>query len=277
MVKCLAVIPARMGSTRLSQKALASIQGTPMVRWVYENALATELFDEVIVATDDERIRDVIAAAGGRAIMTRAEHASGTDRVAEVAERVDAEIVVNIQGDLPFVSHTLLAPLIGTMVSEPAVRMATIAVPIRDRERWLDPNVVKVVTDDRDFALYFSRAPIPARRDTRRDVIEMAPRALRSRSTAAASASADEPYGLQHVGVYAYRRDFLLRFTSWPPSRLEQIEKLEQLRALERGTKIFVARVSESVIEVDTAEDLAHANELAARGVFAELKGAGEP
>ena len=277
MVKCLAVIPARMGSTRLSQKALASIQGTPMVRWVYENALATELFDEVIVATDDERIRDVITAAGGRAVMTRAEHTSGTDRVAEVAERVDAEIVVNIQGDLPFVSHTLLAPLIGTMVSEPAVRMATIAVPIRDRERWLDPNVVKVVTDDRDFALYFSRAPIPARRDTRRDVIEMAPRALRSRSTAAASAAADEPYGLQHVGVYAYRRDFLLRFTSWPPSRLEQIEKLEQLRALERGTKIFVARVSQSVIEVDTAEDLAHANELAARGVFAELKGAGEP
>ena len=259
MVKCLAVIPARIGSTRLSAKPLASIQGTPMVRLVYENAVATELFDEVIVATDDERIREVIAATGGRAVMTRADHASGTDRVAEVAEKADAEIVVNIQGDLPFVSHPLLAPLIGTMVSEPAVRMATVAVPIRDRERWLDPNVVKVVTDERDFALYFSRAPIPARRDPEQE-------------------GTDEPYGLQHVGVYAYRRDFLSRFTSWPPSRLERLERLEQLRALERGTKIFVARVSQSVVEVDTAEDLARANELALQGELSSMdsKGVGE-
>ena len=260
MVKCLAVIPARIGSTRLPAKPLASIQGTPMVRLVYENAVATELFDEVIVATDDERIRDVITAAGGRAVMTRADHASGTDRVAEVVEKADAEIVVNIQGDLPFVSHLLLAPLIGTMVSEPAVRMATVAVPIRDRERWLDSNVVKVVTDERDFALYFSRAPIPARRDGEE------------------AGTGDEPYGLQHVGVYAYRRDFLLRFTSWPPSRLERLERLEQLRALERGTKIFVARVSQSVVEVDTAEDLARANELALQGELSstDSKGAGE-
>jgi 3-deoxy-manno-octulosonate cytidylyltransferase (CMP-KDO synthetase) len=260
MVKCLAVIPARIGSTRLSAKPLASIQGTPMVRLVYENAVATELFDEVIVATDDERIREVIAAAGGRAVMTRADHASGTDRVAEVAEKADAEIVVNIQGDLPFVSHPLLAPLIGTMVSEPALRMATVAVPIRDRERWLDRNVVKVVTDERDFALYFSRAPIPARRDPQEEGTE------------------DEPHGLQHVGVYAYRRDFLLRFTSWPPSRLERLERLEQLRALERGTKIFVARVSQSVVEVDTAEDLERANELARQGAISSMdsKGVGE-
>ena len=256
MAKCLAVIPARIGSTRLAAKALAPIGGTPMVRLVYENAAATELFDEVIVATDDERIRDVITAAGGRAVMTRADHASGTDRVAEVAQSIPAEIVVNIQGDLPFVSHPLLAPLIGTMLSEPAVRMATIAVPIRDRERWLDPNIVKVVTDERDFALYFSRAPIPARRDASED---------------------DEPFGYQHVGVYAYRRDFLLRFTTWPPSRLEQLERLEQLRALERGTKIFVARVGERVIEVDTEQDLARANELAAQGVVEEIKGVAEP
>jgi len=257
MAKCLAVIPARIGSTRLAAKALAPIAGKPMVRLVYENAVATELFDEVVVATDDERIRDVITEAGGRAIMTRADHASGTDRVAEVAQTIPAEIVVNIQGDLPFVSHSLLAPLIGTVLSEPAVRMATIAVPIRDRERWLDPNIVKVVTDERDFALYFSRAPIPARRD--------------------ASEADDEPLGLQHVGVYAYRRDFLLRFTTWPPSRLETLERLEQLRALERGMKIFVARVGERVIEVDTEQDLALANELAAQGAVEEIKGVAEP
>jgi 3-deoxy-manno-octulosonate cytidylyltransferase (CMP-KDO synthetase) len=256
MVKCLAVIPARIGSTRLAAKALAPIAGTPMVRVVYENAVATELFDEVIVATDDERIREVITGAGGRALMTRANHASGTDRVAEVAQKIPAEIVVNIQGDLPFVSHPLLAPLVGTVVSELAVRMATIAVPIRDRHRWLDPNVVKVVTDERDFALYFSRAPIPAHRD--------------------ADPTHDEPFGLQHVGVYAYRRDFLLRFTSWPPSRLEKLERLEQLRALERGTKIFVARVAQSVVEVDTEQDLARANELAAQGVVEEIKGVAE-
>jgi len=246
MLKVLAVIPARFRSTRLAGKPLALIQGKPMVSLVYENTLATELFDDVVVATDDEAIRDVIAGAGGRAVMTKPDHPSGTDRVAEVAKDSHADIVVNIQGDLPFVSHALLAPLIGTMVSELSVPMATIAVPIRDREQWTNPNVVKVVTDEQGFALYFSRAPIPARRDPDPEGM------------------ANVELGLQHVGVYGYRRDFLLRFTSWTPSALERIERLEQLRALERGVKIFVARVSEVVVEVDTAEDLARANQIAA-------------
>jgi|SRR5882724_6044503 len=243
MLKVLAVIPARMGSTRLSGKPLATIQGKAMVRLVYENAVATELFDDVIVATDDERIRDVIAEAGGRAVMTSPDHPSGTDRVAEVAKKSAAEVIVNIQGDLPFVNHALLAPLVGTMVSELTVSMATIAVPIRDRESWRNPNVVKVVTDSNGLALYFSRAPIPAHRDAPDEAVEGV-------------------FGLQHVGIYAYRHDFLLRFTSWAPTRLEQIERLEQLRALEHGVKIYVARVSEAVLEVDTEEDLARANEL---------------
>jgi 3-deoxy-manno-octulosonate cytidylyltransferase (CMP-KDO synthetase) len=245
MLKTMAVIPARMGSTRLAGKPLALIQGKPMVRLVYENTVATELFDDVIVATDDERIREVILAAGGRVAMTRPDHASGTDRVAEVAETADAEIFLNIQSDLPFVCHALLAPLVGTMCSELSVQMATVAVPLRDREQWLSPNVVKVVTDERGFALYFSRAAIPARRD---DV----------------AAVPTGGFGLQHVGIYAFRKEFLRRFTSWSASPLERVEQLEQLRALERGAKIFVARVSETVVEVDTAEDLARANELAA-------------
>ena len=243
MLKVLAVIPARMGSTRLSGKPLATIQGKPMVRLVYENVVATELFDDVVVATDDERIRDVITDAGGRAVMTSPDHPSGTDRVAEVAKNSSAEIVVNIQGDLPFVNHALLAPLVGTMVSELTVGMATIAVPIRDRETWRNPNVVKVVTDRNGTALYFSRAPIPFARDTPDEPVEGV-------------------FGLQHVGIYAYRRDFLFRFTAWEPTRLEQIERLEQLRALEHGVKIYVARVSEAVLEVDTEEDLVRANEV---------------
>jgi 3-deoxy-manno-octulosonate cytidylyltransferase (CMP-KDO synthetase) len=251
MLKTLAVIPARMGSTRLAGKPLARIQGKPMVRLVYENTVATELFDDVVVATDDERIREVILAAGGRALMTRPDHASGTDRVAEVAETVDAEIFVNIQGDLPFVCHALLAPLVGTLCSELSIQMATLAVPLRDRDQWLSPNVVKVVTDEHGFALYFSRAPIPARRDSASDGPGL------------------EGFGLQHVGVYGYRQEFLRRFTSWSASPLERLERLEQLRALEHGAKMFVARVAETVVEVDTAEDLARANELAAQGAVA--------
>jgi 3-deoxy-manno-octulosonate cytidylyltransferase (CMP-KDO synthetase) len=245
MVKVLAVIPARFGSTRLAGKPLALIDGKPMVRVAYESVVATELFDDIVVATDDERIREVIADTGGRVVMTRADHASGTDRVAEVAQQSDADVVVNIQGDLPFVTSALVSPLVGTMCSEPSIAMATIAVPLYDRERWKNPNVVKVVTDERGFALYFSRAPIPARRDLENDK------------------SGDAAFALQHVGIYGYRRNFLLQFTSWPPGRLEAVERLEQLRALERGARIFVATVSEGVVEVDTAEDLARANEIA--------------
>jgi 3-deoxy-manno-octulosonate cytidylyltransferase (CMP-KDO synthetase) len=246
MVRVLAVIPARFGSTRLAGKALALIHGQPMVRVVYESVVGTELFDEVVVATDDARICDAIEKVGGRAVMTRSEHESGTDRVAEVAERSDADIVVNVQGDLPFVRSTLLSPLVGTMCSEPSILMATVAVPLHDREQWRNPNVVKVVTDEQGFALYFSRAPIPARRDPDNDETKRS------------------AFGLRHVGVYGYRRDFLLQFSSWPPGRLEMLERLEQLRALERGVKIFVATVSEGVVEVDTAEDLARANQVAA-------------
>jgi 3-deoxy-manno-octulosonate cytidylyltransferase (CMP-KDO synthetase) len=249
MVRVLAVIPARFGSTRLAGKPLALIHGQPMVRVVYDSVAATELFDEVVVATDDERIREVIENVGGRAVMTRPDHESGTDRVAEVAETSGADVVVNVQGDLPFVTSALLSPLVGTMCSEPSILMATVAVPLHDREQWRNPNVVKVVTDERGFALYFSRAPIPARRDP--DDGETERSAL----------------GLRHVGIYGYRRDFLLQFASWPPGRLEVLERLEQLRALERGARIFVATVSEGVVEVDTADDLARANQIGAEHV----------
>jgi 3-deoxy-manno-octulosonate cytidylyltransferase (CMP-KDO synthetase) len=220
-----------------------------MVRRVYESTVATGLFTEVVVATDDVRIRDCVLGVGGRAVMTRADHASGTDRVAEVAEGSDAAVIVNVQGDLPFVRRSLVAPLVEALRADASIQMATIAVPIRDSESWTNANVVKVVTDERGFALYFSRAPIPARRDPQADE------------------SPDGVLGLQHVGIYGYRREFLLRFTSWPAGRLERIERLEQLRALERGAKIFVARVVETVVEVDTPDDLERAKRFAAREV----------
>lgn len=238
MPKVLAVIPARYASTRLPGKPLALIGGKSMIRRVVEGVARSALCDEVSVATDDPRIAAAVETFGGAVVMTRPDHASGTDRVAEVArDRSDVDVVVNVQGDLPFVSRALLEPPIRRVAEDPRVPMATVAVSIRDRERWLDPNVVKVVTDEERFALYFSRAPIPARRDD----------------------GGGGAFGEQHVGLYVYRRDFLLRFASWPPTRLERAERLEQLRALEHGAKIFVAAVSETVIEVDTAEDLARA------------------
>jgi len=270
MGKVLAVIPARYGSSRLPGKPLRSIDGKPMIRRVYEAARASGLFDALVVATDDARIFDEVRRFGGEARMTRSDHASGTDRVAEVAAASDAEIVVNIQGDLPFLSRALVGPVVTAMLENPTIPMATVSVPIYEPATWKNPNVVKVVSDEAGFALDFSRAPIPARRDqvaSDQGSGLSATRLLRKDLT---------PLGRQHVGLYAYRRDFLLRFASWPPSRLERLEQLEQLRVLERGERIFVAEVSESVIEVDTVEDLERAQALAAASAGRE-EGAGQP
>lgn len=242
MPSILAVIPARYASTRLAGKPLARIGDRPMVVRVLDGARQSRLFDRVVVATDDDRIEAAVREAGGEVVRTRADHPSGTDRVAEVASRSNAEIVVNVQGDLPFVGTGLLAPLVSALCGDSTIEMATLAVPIRSEESFRNPNVVKVVTDERRFALYFSRAPIPARRDPE-----------------SREAAGEAVFGEQHVGIYGYRRDFLLRFTAWPPSRLEQIERLEQLRALERGVRIHVSAVAETVVEVDTAEDLRRA------------------
>jgi 3-deoxy-manno-octulosonate cytidylyltransferase (CMP-KDO synthetase) len=243
MPAVVAVIPARYGSSRLPGKPLAPIGARPMIRWVVEGAVGSGLFDRVLVATDDERIRDAVRAFGGEAVLTRPDHPSGTDRVAEVARELSADVVVNLQGDLPCVGRSLLGAPVAAVLEDPSLPMATVSVPITERQRWLDPNVVKVVTDSAGFALYFSRAPIPARRSTMPD-------------------GEGTELGWQHVGVYVYRRDFLIRFASWPPGRLEQLEQLEQLRVLERGERLYVAKVSERVIEVDTPEDLERAARL---------------
>src|SRR5262249_54627545 len=192
--------------------------------------------DAVIVATDDERIFDAVREFGGRAVMTRADHPSGTDRIAEVAAHLPAEIVVNLQGDEPQIEPAAL-DLLARHLDDPRADMATLAVPIGDVDTYRSPNVVKVVCDDRGRALYFSRSPIPTVRDGEPDF------------------SARPARFLQHLGVYAYRRDFLLKIAATPPHPLEQTEKLEQLRVLGTGGRIRVGLVAHSHRGVDTPTD----------------------
>ena len=230
----IAVIPARYGSTRLPAKAIADIGGVPMVVRVWRQVRMAHSIERVIVATDDERIAAPVRAAGGEAMMTSTAHQSGTDRIAEVAAKVHADIYINVQGDQPFTDPRDLDAVAAPMLSDATIDMATLATPIADLEEFRNPTKVKVVCDASGNALYFSRSPIPYGRD-----VEGVP-----------------PGALRHIGIYAYRRDFLLKFASLAPGNLEQLEKLEQLRALENGYQIrVVASVSPS-LEIDTAEDL---------------------
>jgi 3-deoxy-manno-octulosonate cytidylyltransferase (CMP-KDO synthetase) len=235
-VTVIAVIPARYGSSRLLGKALAEIDGVPMVVRVWRQARKAQFLSNVMVATDDDRIASAVRTAGGEVEMTSSAHQSGTDRIAEVARRRPADIYLNVQGDLPFIAPQDLDALAQPMRADASIPMATLATPIVNDEEWRNPNVVKVVCDDRGDALYFSRSSIPYPRE------------------------GGVPAGaLRHIGVYGYRRDFLLRFASLEPGVLEQVEKLEQLRAMERGYKIRVVASVAPSLEVDTPEDLARA------------------
>jgi len=211
-----------------------------MIVRVWRQASKAKSIARVIVATDDERIAAPVRAAGGEAMMTSSAHASGTDRIAEVASKIDGDVFLSVQGDQPFIAPVDLDALADAMRADASIQMATLATPIIDLLEWTDPNKVKVVCGADGNALYFSRSPIPNARDG-----GMPKEALR------------------HIGVYAYRRDFLMKFAALPMGVLEQIEKLEQLRALEHG---YVIRVIKSVapsLEVDTADDLVRARETA--------------
>jgi len=238
----IAVIPARYGSSRLPGKPLSQIDGVPMVVRVWRQSRLASEVGRVIVATDDERISSAVRAAGGEAMITSNAHPSGTDRVAEVATRAAAEIYINVQGDLPFLDPTDLDALATAMKTDDTIEMATLATPIIDEGEWRNPNVVKVVVGANGDALYFSRSPIPHWRD------------------------GGMPHdALRHIGVYAFRRAFLLEFAKLEPTRLEQIERLEQLRVLEHGRRIRVVTSVAPSLEVDTAEDLERARSAAGR------------
>lgn len=224
------IIPARWGSSRFPGKPLHPLAGKPLIQHVYERALACKSLDRLLVATDDPRIRDACESFDARVVMTSAEHPSGTDRIAEAAALVpEATHIVNLQGDEPLLDPGLVDSLVDTLVTNPELPMITAANPITDESQIDDPNIVKVVIDHNGDALYFSRSPIPYCRSR--------PPELR-------------PF--RHMGLYGYRRDFLQQFVAWPPSLLEQAECLEQLRALEHGTRIRVLLTDHEAIGLDT-------------------------
>jgi 3-deoxy-manno-octulosonate cytidylyltransferase (CMP-KDO synthetase) len=244
-MKIVAVIPARFASTRLPGKPLLSETGRPLIQHVVEAARLAKSFRRIIVATDDARIAEAVAAFGGETMMTRADHATGTDRVAEIAARLDTtDVILNLQGDEPEISGETLDHVVALLASDREAPMATLATPIRDEAIYRDPACVKVVCSHRNRALYFSRSPIPHHRD-----------GLPPSHSDADSGSASGPIAHLHLGLYAYRREFLLNLRSLPPSRLEAAEKLEQLRVLEAGFPIAVGIVDEPSIGIDTPDD----------------------
>jgi 3-deoxy-manno-octulosonate cytidylyltransferase (CMP-KDO synthetase) len=239
------VIPARYGSTRLPGKPLLPLAGKPMIQWVWERAWRSSA-SQVIVATDDERIAQRVRELGGEAQMTGSAHASGTDRIAEIARREhwrEGDIVVNLQGDEPLMPAALLDQVAGLMDTHASADLATLAVPLESVAALLDPNVVKVVADGTQRALYFSRAPIPWSRDT---------------ASAGLASQRSHALAQRHLGLYAYRVGSLLRLAALPPSPLEQLERLEQLRALEHAMDVRVARASVPPgPDLNTPEDVA--------------------
>lgn len=238
----LCVVPARLGSTRFPEKMLAPLCGKPLVLHAYERAGRAARVTDILIATDDERIARAVEPFGARWEMTRADHASGTDRIAEVAARhPEAAIIVNVQGDEALIDPEAVDAVIQALTEDPEAAIATAACPIREPERQDDPNVVKVVCDTRGCALYFSRARIPHVRD---------------------AADADNARYLQHLGLYAYRRDRLMAFAALPQTPLEKLEKLEQLRALENGWKIRVIATDYAGIGVDVPADLDRVRQL---------------
>lgn len=235
-MKRVVIIPARYQSTRFEGKPLAKICGKPMIQWVYENSNKAEKIGHVVVATDDDRIAEVVRAFGGEAIMTSDQNRSGTDRVAEAAEKMglsSKDIIVNVQGDQPLIDPRCLDDVVKPFSNDPEIDMSTLAFKIVRKEEITNPKDVKVTFDQKGFALYFSRSPIPFWRDCPAD---------------------SETY--KHLGVYAYTRQYLDIFRNLSEGRLEQIEKLEQLRALEHGHKIKVVLTEYDSPEVDLAEDI---------------------
>jgi 3-deoxy-manno-octulosonate cytidylyltransferase (CMP-KDO synthetase) len=232
-MKAVIVIPARFGATRFPGKSLARIQGRPMIQWVWEAASRSRLSEQVVVATDDDRIADVAAKFGADVVMTKKSHRSGTDRIAEVADKVPAQLYVNVQGDEPLLSRDAVDDLIRMMMENPRTPIGTLAHRIDKVEEWRSPEVVKVVCDRHQKALYFSRSPLPFQRK-----FDAKARLLR------------------HVGIYAFRARALATFVSMAPSALEIAEGLEQLRALENGLAIQVLETKYRCLGVDTPADL---------------------
>lgn len=233
-MKAIGIIPARYGSTRLPGKMLADVGGVPLVCAVLDAARRAARLDGVVVATDDRRVLKAVEAHGGQAVLTSPAHQSGSDRVAEAASGMDCGIVVNIQGDEPLMRGEAIDAAVEALFADPSLNAVTLATPFASPGDADDPNMVKVVRDLRGDALYFSRSRIPYARD----------------------AAGGRGPALKHIGLYAYRREFLIAFTRWAPTALERIERLEQLRILEHGERLHVLETPWDPVSVDTPEDL---------------------
>jgi len=253
-MKGVVVIPARYASTRLPGKPLMKICGREMILHVAQRAAKASSVSRVCVATDDRRIAQVVEKAGFEAIMTRDDHKSGTDRIAEAARKIDAEIFVNVQGDEPLIDPEHIDRAVEPLLADSNILMGSLKTPLDSREDLFNPNCVKVVVDAGDFALYFSRSPIPFVRG-----------AMDLRNS---SMSQNGTNFYKHIGIYIYRKEFLLRFAARGPGKLEKAESLEQLRALEMGVRIKVPTVDRAGPCVDTPEDLERVEKL----MEAELK-----
>ena len=247
-MKVVAVIPARWSSTRLKGKVLADINGKPMIQHVWERVKKAHDVDEVIVASDKDKVLKAVESFGGKAVFTSPEQPSGTDRLAEVARSVDADVFINIQADEPMIHPLMVDELAQVFQYERNVQMATLIKRIHDPEEITDPNVVKVVVDRKGFALYFSRSAIPYIRDNHTGTEDISGRYFK------------------HVGLYSYTKDFLFTYTNLPKSTLEEEEKLEQLRVLEHGYKIRTIQTQYETVGVDTQEDLDRVRALMASG-----------
>ena len=230
-MKTAALIPARYASTRLPAKLVQDLGGISVIQRTYVSTVATGVFDEVWVVTDSKEIERQILDLGGSVFMSKKVHQSGSDRIAEALEQVDADLIINVQGDEPFQDPKSLKDLVAVF-DKSKVKMASLMCRISEDEAY-NPNTVKVVLDDKKHAIYFSRSPIPFNRERTEDI-----------------------FYWKHVGVYSYTRELLLEFTSWPKGRLEQIEMLEQLRLIERGVKIKMVETEHQAIAIDTKEDL---------------------
>lgn len=239
------IIPARYSSKRFKGKVIADILGKSLIQHVYERAKEARLLDDLIIATDDDRVIKVIEEFGGKVVYTSPKQPTGTDRIAEVVNPLDVRVVVNIQGDEPLIHPQMINDLATTLLEDESIVMATLIKKIDDDQEINNPHVVKVVVDKDGFALYFSRAPIPR---------------IKNRG----SRIKDQGY-YKHIGLYAYTKDFLFTFTNLPPSRLEKLEGLEQLRALEYGYRIKTVETEFDTVGVDTPKDLEKVKEILSR------------
>ena len=233
-MEAIGIIPARYSSSRFQGKVLADIFGKPMIQYVWEKAKKALLLDEVIIACDDERVKEAVSSFGANCLMTAKGHLSGSDRITEVIGPIDVKVVVNIQADEPLIEPIMIDSLVEALQRDSSINMATLIKKIEDAKQVKNPNIVKVVVDKNNFALYFSRSAVPFR----------------------AHDAAAEPVYYKHIGLYAYTKDFLFTYKNIPSSYLENVERLEQLRVLEEGFRIKVIETNIETIGVDSPEDL---------------------